>query len=108
MLLVPSSFNIFCGKPFPLVLLMMLMLLLLLLGIETGVAPMKLTLTIWLFSIRDFFLKKVGHSRLLFIYFRLFITVDNKQVNKQMFNNILPVTGVEPRTSGIESDRSTN
>ena len=38
------------------------------------------------------------------IYFCLFNTVDNKQ----MFNKILPMTGVEPRTSGIESDRSTN
>ena len=43
-------------------------------------------------------------SRPLFIYFRLFNTADNKQ----MFNKILPMTGVEPRTSGIESDRSTN
>ena len=25
-----------------------------------------------------------------------------------MFNKILPMTGVEPRTSGIKSDRSTN
>ena len=25
-----------------------------------------------------------------------------------MLNKILPMTGVEPRTSGIESDRSTN
>ena len=33
---------------------------------------------------------KVGHSRPLFIYFGLFITVDNKQ----MFNKILPMTGV--------------
>ena len=32
------------------------------------------------------------------------MTVDNKQ----MFNKILPMTGVEPRSSGIESDRSTN
>ena len=47
---------------------------------------------------------KVGHSRPLFIYFRLFNTVDNKQ----MLNKILPMTGVEPRTSGIESDCSTN
>ena len=47
---------------------------------------------------------KVGHSQPLFIYFRLFNTVDNKQ----MFNKILPMSGVEPRTSGIESDRSTN
>ena len=46
-----------------------------------------------------FFKKKMGHSRPLFIYFRLFNTVDNKQ----MFNKILPMTGVEPRTSGIKS-----
>ena len=50
------------------------------------------------------FNKKVGHSRPLFIYFRLFNTVDNKQ----MFNKILPMTGVEPRISGIGIDRSTN
>ena len=47
---------------------------------------------------------KVAHSRPLFIYFRLFNTADNKQ----MFNKILPMTGVEPRTSGIESDCSAN
>ena len=46
----------------------------------------------------------VGHSRPLFIYFRHFNTVDNKQ----MLNKILPMTGVKLRTSGIESDRSTN
>ena len=51
-----------------------------------------------------FFFKKVGHSRPLFLYFRLFNTVDNKQ----MFNKILPMTGVELRTSGIESNRPTN
>ena len=51
---------------------------------------------------RSFFLK-VGHSRPLFIYFCLFNTVDNKQ----MLNKILPMTGVEPRTSGIKSDCST-
>ena len=50
------------------------------------------------------YFKSVGHSRPLFIYFRLFNTVDNKQ----MFNKILPMTGVKPQTSGIESDRSTN
>ena len=50
----------------------------------------------------------MGHSRPLFIYFCLFNTVDIKQVNKQMFNKILPIIGVEPRISGIESDRSTN
>ena len=57
---------------------------------------------------RLFFFLKVGHSRPLFIYFCLFNTVDIKQVNKQMFNKILPMTGVDPRTSGIESERSTN
>ena len=30
--------------------------------------------------------KKMFFSRPLFIYFRLFNTVDNKQVNKQMFS----------------------
>ena len=50
----------------------------------------------------------MGHSRPLFIYFRLFNSVDNKQVNKQMFNKILPMTGVKLRTSGFESHRSTN
>ena len=50
------------------------------------------------------FFKKVGHTRPLFIYFRLFKTV----YNKQMLNKILPMTGVKPRTSGIESNRSTN
>ena len=52
----------------------------------------------------EVFFKKVGHSRPLFIYFRLFNTVDNKQ----MLNKILPMTVVEPRTSGIESDCSTS
>ena len=47
---------------------------------------------------------KVDHSRPLFIYLRLFNAVDSKQ----MFNKILPMTGVEPRTSGIKSDHSTN
>ena len=52
-----------------------------------------------------FFLKKKsGPFPASFIYFRLFNTVDNKQ----MLNKILPMTGVEPRTSGISSDRSTN
>ena len=55
-------------------------------------------------SIFKKFFFKVGHSRPLFIYFPLFNTVDNKQ----MFNKILPMSGVEPRTSGIESDCSTN
>ena len=38
------------------------------------------------------------------MYFRLFNTVENKQ----MFNKIYADDWVEPRTSGIESDRSTN
>ena len=60
---------------------------------------------VYYFMLEDFlFLKKVGHSQPLFTYFRLFNTVDNKQ----MFNKILPMTGVEPWTSGIESDSSTN
>ena len=59
-------------------------------------------------KIKLFSFLKVGHSRLLFIYFRLFNTVDNKQVKKQMFNKILPMTGVELWASGFESDRSTN
>ena len=46
----------------------------------------------------------MGHSRPLFIYFRLFNTVDNKQ----MLNKILPMTGVELQNSGIKSNRSTN
>ena len=37
-------------------------------------------------TFRTFF--KVGHPWPLLIYFRLFNTVDNKQVNKQMFNKI--------------------
>ena len=46
----------------------------------------------------------MGPSRPLFIYFRLFNTLDIKQ----MFNKILPKTGVEPRTSGNVIDSSTN
>ena len=53
---------------------------------------------------RPGFFKKWAIPGLFFIYFRLFNTVDNKQ----MFNKILPMTGVKPRTSGFESDRSTN
>ena len=41
----------------------------------------------------------MGHSRPLFLYFRLFNTVDSK---------VLSMTRFEPRTSGIWSDRSTN
>ena len=49
----------------------------------------------------------VGLSRPLHIYFRLFNTVDSKQVNKCSIY-ILPMTGFEPRTSGIGRDFSTN
>ena len=52
----------------------------------------------------SFFFKKWAIPGLFFIYFRLFNTVDNKQ----MLNKILPMTGVKPQTSCIESDRSTN
>ena len=45
----------------------------------------------------------MGHSRPLFLYFRLFNTVDSKQ----MFNKSLPMPGFEPRISGVEGDRST-
>ena len=48
---------------------------------------------------------KMCHSRPLFSLFSSFqYTVDSKQ----MFNNFLPMTGFEPRTSGIGSDLSTN
>ena len=50
---------------------------------------------------------KTGPFPASFYLFRLFNTVDNKQVNKQMFN-ILSMTGIELLTSGIKSDCSTN
>ena len=66
-------------------------------------------LCIWgILKVTKRFKAHTGHSRPLFSYCRLFNTVDNNQVNKQMFNKILPMTGVEPRTSGIESNCSTN
>ena len=43
------------------------------------------------------------HSRLFFIYFRLFNTVDSKQ----MFIKSLRMTGFEPWISGVRGDRST-
>ena len=49
------------------------------------------------------FFIKMGHSRPLFHYFRLFNTVDS--ICSIYF---LPITGFKPRTSGIGSDRSTN
>ena len=41
---------------------------------------------------------------LFFLYFRLFNTVDCKQ----MFDKSLPMTGFEPRISGVGGNRSTN
>ena len=49
---------------------------------------------------------KKGHFRPLFLYFRLFNTVDSKQVNVPYKS--LPMTGFEPRTSCVGSDHSTN
>ena len=46
---------------------------------------------------------KEGHSRHLFLCF-VFSTVNSKYVHYK----ILPMTGFEPWTSAIESDRSTN
>ena len=48
-----------------------------------------------------FFKKKLGHSRPLFLYFRLFNTVDNRHANVLYVN--LPMTGFEPRTPGVGS-----
>ena len=45
---------------------------------------------------------KMGHSRPLFIYFRPQLTVNKCPII------FLPMTGFEPRTSGIGSDRFTN
>ena len=54
---------------------------------------------------RNTFLK-MGHSRPLFLYFRLFNTVESKQINIRYKS--LPMTGLEPQTSGVGSDQSTN
>ena len=45
----------------------------------------------------------MGHSRPLFLYFRLFNTIDSKQ----MLDKSLPMPGFEPRISGVKGDRST-
>ena len=42
----------------------------------------QLNLKLGNFNFQNKFFLKVGHSRLLFVYFRLFNTVDSKQVNK--------------------------
>ena len=46
---------------------------------------------------------KMGLSRPLLLYFRIFNIVDSNWSIK-----FLPMTGFEPRTSGIKSDHSTN
>ena len=51
-----------------------------------------------------FFKKKWAIPGLFFLYFRLFNTVDIKQ----MLDKSLLMTGIEPRISGVEGDRSTN
>ena len=51
------------------------------------------------------FFQKMDHSRPLFLYFRLFKTVDSQQINVRY--KCLPMTGFEPQTSGVGSDRST-
>ena len=49
----------------------------------------------------------MGHPRSLFLYFSSFqYTIDSKQMF--IINNFLSMTGFEPRTSGIGSDRSSN
>ena len=46
-----------------------------------------------------------GHSRLLFLYFSYFNTVDRKQINVRYKS--LPMTGLEPWTTGIRRNRFT-
>ena len=52
------------------------------------------------------FFTKMANFRSLFLYFRRFNTVDSKQINVRFKS--LPMTGFEPRTSCIVSDRSIN
>ena len=52
------------------------------------------------------FFKKNGTFQASFLYFRLFNTADTKQINIRCKS--LPMTGFEPRTSGVGSNRSTN
>ena len=65
-------------------------------------------LTSWFFCLdSDALFFKMGHSRPLFLYFRLFntqLTVYKCSICKFF----LPMTGFEPRTSCIGSNRSTN
>ena len=51
-------------------------------------------------------LKKWAITGLFFFIFRLFNIVDSQYINVQF--NILLITGFEPWTSGVGSDRSTN
>ena len=67
----------------------------------------QLNLKLGNFNFQNKFFLKVGHSQLLFVYFRLFNTVDSKQVNKCSIKN-LPITGFEPWTSVIGSNCCTN
>ena len=46
----------------------------------------------------------MGHSRLLFLYCHLFNAVDNKHFSIKT----LLMSGIEPRTSGVGSDRFPN
>ena len=57
-------------------------------------------------SCLDHFFIKMGHSRPLFLYFRLLMQLTVKQINVQC--NGLSMTGFEPRTTGVESECSTN
>ena len=50
------------------------------------------------------FIKKMGHWRPLFLYFRLFNTVESKQYSIKT----LPMSGFELRTSGVRSDHFAN
>ena len=86
--------SLFCKVPLRLNLWLGLSLFLI--GLTVKFAPN------YLFSIL-----KMGHSRPLFSLFSSFqCTVDRKQMFN--INKFLPMTGFEPRTSGIGSDRSTN
>ena len=46
----------------------------------------------------------MSHSQPLFLHFHLIVKVDSKQ----MFDKSLPVTGYEPRISGVGDNCSTN
>ena len=54
------------------------------------------------------FFFQMGHTRPLFLYFFVFSIHSWQKTNVQYKYKFLPMTGFEPRTSGIGSDRSTN